>query len=145
MKTIIMPCGSEVVVSDEDYDYLSTLPWKKCKTGYAYIMLSMHELVAILAGMERPKGHHIHHKDDNKMNNQRENLVSLNRSDHTATRPARGFNVYRDGRCKPYHARVRKNGKNHAAGSFATEEEATAAYEKKKAELYPDMEIKVKR
>ena len=146
MKTILLPSGENVFVSDDDYEYLSKLPWKMGSNGYPHLMITMHELIWWLHGNHRKKGHHVHHVDDNKLNNQRDNLVALSRSDHLATRPTKGWIERTDCRtpnAKRFHAQIKKDGKIEHLGHYYTAEEAQAAYLKRKAELFPDINLRI--
>ena len=61
-----------MVVAPSDY------PYKKYRGKYCY----EHILNYWLAYGEIPEGSHIHHKDENKHNNNPENLEALNRNEH---------------------------------------------------------------
>lgn len=75
MKIIKATDGQEILVSDEDFDFLSRHSWFIGDNGYAYNSISskaflMHDLVF----GTKQSGKVLDHIDRNKLNNQRENL-----------------------------------------------------------------------
>lgn len=86
MKEIVLASGHRSMVSDEDYDYLSRWKWKRHPQGYAartgyvdrkFVTLLMHRVITGAA-----RGEEVHHLNGNKLDNRRENLQLIGRSDH---------------------------------------------------------------
>jgi hypothetical protein len=77
---------------------------------------------------DRPEVDHI---DRNGLNNLEVNIRCASRSENAANRRARGYTI--DGRLKAKPYKVQTGGKHgRYVGTFATEEEALAAYEAEK-------------
>lgn len=88
-KLIQLNRGQIAIVSDEDYDFVNQFKWRaffKGKTCYAYRYVSvngkgttqyMHALI-----MKTPKGMETHHKNSNGLDNRRENLEAMTKSQH---------------------------------------------------------------
>lgn len=84
MKIILAVNGEEIIVSNEDYDFLNQFTWIVDANGYVRIKRmngykgklhskSMHRLI-----MKTPNGMDTDHRDGNKLNNQRSNLRICN-------------------------------------------------------------------
>ncbi len=92
---------------------------------------------------ECPKGMVIDHKNENGLDNRRENLRPCTRSENMMNRGKTRFNstgykgVYKPGDSKlnPYSAKIQKNKKVYCLGRYKTPEEAARAYDKKAKEL----------
>ena len=91
MKVIALTQGREVVVDDEDYEFLAQRRWKcepRRDSGYACrtegrTTIYMHQLVAERYGLDVCECE-IDHKDGNGLNNQRTNLRAATRSQNNA-------------------------------------------------------------
>ena len=79
MREIILSSGDVVLVSDEDYDFLSQFNWNLNGSGYAYkwnsgTSTNMAHAILERMGVVIPPEMEADHKDRNKLNYQRENL-----------------------------------------------------------------------
>lgn len=71
--------GGECQIDDKDFEWMAKLKWKLRKDGY--IQLSQYNLlhrIVLLA----PKGLHVHHKNEDKLDNRSVNLELITNSDH---------------------------------------------------------------
>lgn len=70
--------GGYAIVENRDYDQINQYSWYKDKNGYAITKdcwserVSMHRLVK---GLKYVKGYHVHHKNNNPLDNRRKNLM----------------------------------------------------------------------
>lgn len=83
MKEIPVAHGKVALVDDEDHAWLSRYAWFDAGYGYACGWVNgrqcrMHRVI-----MGAGPGEAIHHKDGNRLNNQRGNLERMTRSEHT--------------------------------------------------------------
>lgn len=85
-------------------------------------------------GHELASDEHVHHRDENPLNNQRDNLLVMTRAEHArhnhSWRSRSGLppGVRSVGRRN--EARITRDGKTRSLGYFDTPEEASAAYQK---------------
>lgn len=147
---ILMVRGTPVQVSDEDFEWLQQWRWRV--GGWGYVLRSthdrsikenpvakvMHREIWKRMGKEIPPKHEIDHRDRDRLNNQRGNLRVLTRSANNLNRSnVKGYSWH------PFsglwHARIRKDDREHSLGYFHSEEEARAAYEAGKRLLYPEL------
>lgn len=146
--TIPLTRGLVAICDDEDYPMVSQFVWqaqpgRHKSTFYAASMqmvggkrrkVYMHRMIA-----DAPKGSVVHHGDDDGLNNCRRNLFVCGFDDnaHAAqcTISALGYRgVSRHG--SRFQARIRARGERITLGTFATVEEAAAAYDKAAIETY---------
>lgn len=140
MKQIqLWPTSRELfaLVDDEDYERLMKFRWTKHMRGYAQRSLGsccgsrlMHKEVL----GEPPIGQIIHHKDHNKLNNQKLNLEFTTQRRNTQNY-TRGTSKY-IGVCwerlnRKWMSYIRINGKSQTIGLFYSEEDAARAYDKR--------------
>ncbi len=159
-KRIPIEGGLYALVDDEDYEFLSRLPWKvtinPSGNMYAVLMVSMHRLM-----MRPAEGKVIDHKNGDGLDNRRENLRECTRSQNmrnTKIKPGtfkgvRPVQLKRGGGEVCYEAHIARqkvdtNGKilrkknGHASqehtvlGRFLTAEEAAMAYDAAARELF---------
>lgn len=78
--------GGYAIVENRDYDLISRYSWYKDKDGYVVTMgywsmhkVSMHRLVK---GLKYVKGHHVHHKNHDRADNRRSNLMRTSAKRH---------------------------------------------------------------
>lgn len=145
MKEIICTNGYIIKVDDEDYGHLSKFNWCARKNGKLNLYavryqdrknIYMHQTLLIV-----PKGFHVDHKDQDSLNNQKNNLRKATVSQNCANRKAAknkssqylGVHKMPDGKFQAYS---RKNYTRHFGWSFATEEEAALAYNKLAVRLH---------
>lgn len=79
MKKLKLMGGGECLVDDKDFLWMSKLKWKLRVDGY--VQLSQFNLlhrVVLLA----PKGVHVHHKNEDKLDNRSSNLELITNSEH---------------------------------------------------------------
>ena len=78
MKEIEISNGEKALVDDEDYVLLNSFQWKKHRQGYVATEFLMHRY--IMHPMQ--KGYEVHHKNGNKLDNRKENLLLIKSNDH---------------------------------------------------------------
>lgn len=136
MTTIELANSDKVAIIDHaDFEGLVQFKWFLHAMGYAYrqakdgskkVNIYMHRVVN-----ETPDGYDTDHINHNKLDNRRENLRTLNRSDNLRHTAQQGFER-NHGR---YSARFRFRKKRYYLGTFATIQEARTARENKIKEL----------
>ena len=149
MKEIILTTGQITMVDDCDYPILSKRSWRTDKDGYVISGSSKNNkrynirMHRFLLGLTDPLILS-DHKDRNKLNNQRDNLRSCNKSENQKNKTPRGRSKYLGVMYQKYHvltkhglidheyiiARIRVNGKYMKLGTFKNEEEAAFAYDR---------------
>lgn len=138
MKIIFSNKGDEILVDDEDFDFLSKHKWH-IVSGYAVRWsngkpkyISMHRFLLNLAHGDKRLGDHIDH---NKLNNQRNNLRIVDHKKNGANRSSKigssskylGVSWYK--RDSKWICHIKKDGKNKHLGIFDKEEDAARAYD----------------
>ena len=128
MKTIILVRGEIAVVSDEDYDYLNKFSWHSCPGGYVKRTVDrnktvlMHREVVIRMGLQLLED--VDHRDNNPLNNQRDNLrvatVSQNQANSKMNiTNVTGFKgVVFNARQNKWQAQIRHRGQRLYLGLF---------------------------
>lgn len=134
------------LVDDEDYDWLNQYSWCLHGYGYAttsiknnkkYITKGMHRLI-----MKEPINLDIDHIDHNVLNNQKNNLRSVVRSQNNMNRkPLKNSSSIFKGvswikRDKKWLSRIKLNGKSIHLGVFKSEKDAAIAYNKAAKKLF---------
>lgn len=133
MKSINLTKEKFTLVDDSDFHYLNMFKWcyairggaLKAKGGREY----MHRLI-----LGAKKGQIVDHIDGDNLNNQRHNLRFANKSQNAANRGLDKNNtsgykgVSLDKRYGTYRAYIAVSGKYLHLGTFATKQEAAAAY-----------------
>jgi urocanate hydratase len=142
MKIIMAYHGESLLIDDDDFDRLNQFKWSLNDKGYAQNRIHgssiyMHQAVIGYA----PKGMMIHHKDENKLNNQKSNLEFVRRGTHKhhhtktkATSGVRGVSMHGS----KFQARIYEHGSEIYIGTFDSWEKAAHAYDKKARELHGD-------
>lgn len=141
--------GKIAKVDDVDFERVLKLKWCLNNKGYATASLregfrggkvvSMHDFVL---ACEMPIGLEVHHKDDDKLNNQKRNLTFVTRSENQQLKPIQKNNktgykgVCFDNSRQLFMANIQKDGKKIYVGRFASEVEAAKAYDVKAKELF---------
>lgn len=153
MPEIKLSDKTSVVVSDEDYEFLSRWNWHAHDRGYAQRnqrtgrrrghTIYMHRVIAERAiGAPIPEGYQVDHVDGDKRNNQRSNLRLA-----THCQNMRNINSYRGSSSQykgvSWHkhknkwiASIKIDGKGHHLGYFHSEEEAGRAYDARAKDLH---------
>lgn len=134
--------GMSVLVSDEDFDFLSQWRWRLDKDGYAFRRTSssgvmyevrLHRIVAERAGLN-VTGKEIDHRFGNKLDNQRDSLRAATTQQNQANRGAQRNNklgvkgVHLCARCKKFIAQIKVSGRKITIGRYGSAAEASAAY-----------------
>jgi len=145
-KEIFAHCGTQLIVSHDDYDYLSCFKWRLNRAGYALrtipcllrtqrsSTLFMHRDVAGRMGLDPYL--YIDHANRNTLDNTRENLRNCTKSQNavnTVVRP-QSFSPYKgvsrkaNTKTNPWLAVITVETHQIHLGYFGTEEEAAEAY-----------------
>ena len=145
MKIIYTKKREEILVDDEDYEFLNGLKWfiagGYAKTSIKRKRSSMH---IMLMGSNIKDGYEIDHEDRNKLNNQKSNLRICTRAQnqHNTKKKSNTKNNYKGvnyvKRLNLYQSRCRMFGQDHFLGYFKSEIAAAYAYNKKSYELSPE-------
>lgn len=142
-KSIFTTSGSEYLVDDDDYEYLSKFTWFENNHGYAYRkekVIFMHREI-----MKPPGSLVIDHKNRNPKDNKKENLRMATRAQNGANKLLASDNksgykgVHYDKFTKKWRTQIRlpdSNGKRISLGRYDTAEEAYDVYKKKAKEVW---------
>jgi hypothetical protein len=134
MKQIPLPKGKVALVDETDYERVSVVKWYINDSGYASTKMGgkfvlMHRLVSNAGNSDE-----VHHVNDNKLDNRKDNLVFCNRSQNLANRPIQKHNttgfkgVSYDPKNKKFRAAIQFNGKHIFLGRFDGIKDAALAY-----------------
>ncbi len=141
MKIIILPCGRETKVDDDDFSRFSHIKWRSGKADqnsvkyYAHAYFGGRKIYLHRLVMGEPGGRLVDHRNGDGLDNQKHNLRIASRRQNNANRPAQSSTGYRgvflveSGR---YRASIsdRTNGKkSRQIGTFDTAEQAARAYD----------------
>jgi hypothetical protein len=137
MKTIKLTRDYEVMVDDEDYEYLSQQKWYISR-GYAVGngWKKMHRLI-----LKANDGEIVDHIDRNKLNNTKSNLRIVNSTENAHNQEKRigTLNTYKGvyyvRKKKVWQSRCRIYGNDFFLGYYKSEIAAAYAYNKKAKEL----------
>lgn len=144
MMVLSIPVGDKIALVDKADEALVTAhTWSLNSDGSAVThgSVAMHRLI-----MQAPKGFDVGHRDGNRLNNQRANLMVIPRSvtTHRAGRNSGrsgykgvSYDRQRAGQNRPsWRAQVMKNGVRYASNWFSTPHEAAEWYNEKARELF---------
>lgn len=157
MKKVPLSKGYVAVVDDDDFDWVSQWKWtaqETVKPGKVYAVrytkggrlhrrrVRMHRE---LIGVNDPNLE-VDHRDNNGLNNTRENLRVATKSQNQQNREKtpgcssrfKGVRLHRYNTNRPWGAYIRAAGKLKLLGYFSIEEEAAAAYNSAAASLFGD-------
>lgn len=140
MKIIKTVNNKEIIIDEEDYEYLNQFKWYMNTDGYAQRIISIHREI-----MKNPEGVYVDHINGNPSDNRKSNLRlvthqqnSINRKKTTKKKTSQYKGVCYIKKCtkRPWLACIKTNGKSIHLGYFSTEKEAAEAYNKKALELF---------
>lgn len=141
MRKIPLTQGKFALVDDEDYDYLMQWKWHyahgTARTTMNKKMLNMSRLI-----MDCPRGLITHHKDHDRLNHRKSNLVNTTYScnnqhaykDRTS-QSSKYLGVMKT-RNNSWRVSIRANGKRLHLGTFHDEKEVAKAYNKAALKYY---------
>lgn len=154
MKHIKLTQGKTTKVSDEDYEELSQYKWYFKKQvdgngGYAarntsYVKGEPRTTIRMHRQLLQPEPHlEVDHINGDKLDNRRENLRLVNRSQNMWNRKkqkgtSKYKGVYWNRRCRKWFAQIQHNGKFHYLGLHDNEEDAALAYQEAAHRLFGD-------
>ena len=138
MKTLPLSRGAITVVDDDDFEWAAQYKWTLSHQGYAYrfdrtgdrpVLQLLHRLI-----LDAGEGEHVHHKDGDKLNNQRHNLEKIagRRHTHQHQGPQGPRKGQYKGVCKPSGRRLwlaQIGGR--FIGYYETAEQAAEAYDQR--------------
>ncbi len=146
MKMIPLTQGKYAIVDDADYEWLSQWKWRVSSNKYVIRSgprsekprrsYSMHRQI-----MNAPAGMDVDHINGNPLDNRRSNLRVCTHAENQCNQKLRSSsgNPYKGVRLNKsgtrWWARISKNGKEQHLGTFATAEEAAAAYDEAAKQL----------
>jgi hypothetical protein len=147
--------GHQVLVDDEDAHWLENMTWYLIEArqltqkyyiahmAYKGTTVYLHRVV-----MEAARGEIVDHINGNTLDCRRENLRITNQTVNRincvvrANKKSSKFKgVFKNkrGSSKPYYSMIQLKGNTIWLGTFTTEQEAAEAYNKKIAELFPEL------
>jgi hypothetical protein len=144
-RIIKLSCGTECIVDEEDFDEINKYTWRLVGAGYVsrncvyktetnskkQRTIYMHKFLKPC-----PKGKEIDHKNGNKLDNRKENLIicdrqqncrkrpKLKRTKHKLTSKYKGVSFHQN----KWRVRIFVENKEIYLGSFIDEKDAAKAY-----------------
>lgn len=135
MKIIKLSTDKEVIVDDEDYEYLNQWKWGQNSTGYARRTFKDKTLLMHRYILQASKGIEVDHINGNKLDNRKSNLRLATRSENMqnkkkSTRTNNKYKgYYQENRYKKYYiVELKVDGNKKYIGKYPTEELAAEAY-----------------
>ena len=146
MKEIALPQNKFALVDDEDFERVNQYRWNINSSGYAQHDFGQRRGIRKIVSMHRfimgnPEGREIDHANHGKLDNRKCNLRVVKRNQNQWNRGVqknsisgvKGVNRTRYGR---FMVRIMCMKKKHHLGTFATIEEASAAYREAAVRLH---------
>lgn len=142
MKNIPLTQGKFALIDDADYEWASQYKWHFTTNGYARRVAKDRTTPRMHREINKtPNGMDTDHINGDKLDNRRENLRSVTRSQNVMNlvkgkkgKKYKGTQYLK--RSGKYNAMICLNGKNQFIGNYDTEEEAALAYNLKAVELF---------
>lgn len=149
MKKIESTNGTEILVSDEDFMYLSQWKWRI--VGDSLVVQTLRVAAPITSLIFKRRGieyiGQIDHKDRNPLNNQFENLRPATNSQNVQNQGVRSDSTtgykgvsYHKAR-KKYQARIKSNGIRLSLGYYLSPESAAQAYDRAARRYFKDFAV----
>lgn len=139
MKKIELTQGYFASVDNSDYEWLSEFNWYYRTDGYAgnKALGTMHRTIMEMLQGPLQRCNEVHHRDENRLNNQRKNLIVIPKSLHNLLRSSKGVANHGTVRnlAKPFEACIKLNGIRYSLGCFSSEKEAQDYYNKTKIRI----------
>ena len=148
-KTIPLTKGKEAIVSDSDYEWLSQHSWHAHSEGYAVGRLRgqgeskvfMHRAIT-----EPLAGREVDHINGDRLDNRRENLRLVTRSQQNMNQSPRGGSSRFKGVSWFCHqdiwqAKIKIDGKQIHLGHYSIEEDAARAYNEAAREMFGEFAL----
>ena len=144
MKHIVLLRGEVTLVSEEDYDYLNQWSWCLSDKGYARrhtqdITIYMHLEITNRMGLQ---SHRIDHKDNDPLNNQRDNIriATIGQNRVNAKTPVTNTSGYKgvvwSNQNKGWVAHIGYNKRKINLGTFDCPIKAAKAYNRAALRLF---------
>lgn len=156
MKQIPLSKGHVAFVDAADYPQVSQYKWSYDKNGYAVRVLRLptgkrKKIMLHRWILNAPNGTLVDHRDGNPLNNTRDNLRLCTHSQNSANRrkspprtgkfASRYRGAYKAHNSQYWSAGICYRGQRIYIGSFATEDEAARAYDRKAVELFGEFAV----
>ena len=146
MKIIKLTNGKDALVDDDMYEQLKNYTWFEMQghaaTKIHYEIYMMHRMVKHVMDSSLD----VHHIDENKLNNQAVNLLTLTKTQHGHYKKGFGKSPYRGvsqiKKTGRWQARARVTGVTYKhIGCFITQEQAAKAYDEFVYKLNPHAKL----
>jgi len=156
-KSKKFPGKHTIIIDTEDWNKISDYRWHiRSSSSVPYAQANVHHLGKrkivqihhVIKGKPQ-KGKEIDHVNHNGLDNRKDNLREVTRSQNSLNKKCRrdcasrykGVQLSKHSKIKKWRACVRYEGKSISLGYFATEKEAALAYNKKAVELWGEEHV----
>lgn len=144
MKKIKLTQGKYALVDDADFEWLNQWKWthghnEAHRNAGGGKWIKMHRLI-----MDEPEGMVVDHKNNNRLDNRRDNLRICTQQQNTLNSPIRKSNksgykdIWWDKSREKWFVQIMCKGKKHTVGRFANIKEAIQARNSRIIELHGD-------
>lgn len=134
MKTILARTGEKIMVSNQDYPFLSNFSWYLDRKGYPYARVVISKLIILgRSGLVRD------HRNGNRLDNRRQNLRLVTNSQNLQNQKPqegrsskyKGVSLRLDSKKWKAYINIRRAGvkKQISLGCFSIEKDAALAYD----------------